>query len=933
MKSTAITPPSGLVPGFSPWLAATAALLGLALNPPLPLAAYDYRDKKSAAEPEVDASEMPRVPATEPEDVMDSFEVRPGFRLELVAHEPDVVDPIAMAFDESGAMFVVEMRGYSERREEALGRIRRLEDRDGDGVFEHSTVYQDGLKWPTCVLPYKGGVFVGATPDLFYFKDTDGDGVADEERKVFTGFGGGKPDLNMQALFNSLRWGPDNRIWGATAANGGKVTRPGAGNAEEISINRADFSFDPEKLDFRAENGTAQYGLSFDSQGRRFVCSNSRHAIWVAWERNQLLANPFYSPPAPLVDIPEDGVTAPVFRISPDEPWRVIRTRWRVAGVVKGIVEAGGRVSGFFTAAAGIHLYWGGAYGEDYRDNLFVGDVGSNLVHRKVLSQPGGQVQPLASRPEDEDGIEFLRSSDNWFRPCSFATGPDGCLYIGDMYRETIEHPWSLPPGIKKHLDLNSGYDRGRIYRMVPEGFERPAIPDLGEASDDELAELAQSAPDDWRRTTARRLLFERGQPVPPQLPGHPFPAGLASEQPLLDQLAEAQGDRWREAAVLNSLRREEDLLAAWEEVKQAHATESGGKEISSDFAAELTGMSGRSGSEKAIAAALAFIAGGRIDEATVSLLDSLKKGVTRSKKGAWGEVSENDALARLFERSAEFAADSARDETRRLAALRLLAFAPDAGRRTALLREIVADKTSADALVSEAARDLRDSAFLVERFDGLPSEARSHVAARLAKSARDARLLLDAVAEETLDPGLLPAEVSQSLREHADAKVKERAAEVLPEVLTREAVLAKYQPALGKEGDPAKGEAAFRKACLTCHQTIDGEGVVLGPPTATFKTAGKDSLLGNILDPNREVAPQYQAYRFTLKDGEVLVGLIKSEDSATVQLQMPGGIERSFPRTEVASMESAGQSLMPEGLEAVLSVEEMADLLAYLTE
>ena len=214
------------------------------------------------------------IAATEPEEALDAFEVREGFRLKLAAHEPDVVDPIAMAFDADGGMYVIEMRGYSERREDRLGRIRYLEDRDNDGIFESSTIFKDGLKWPTGIVCYKGGVFVGATPDLIYLKDEDGDRIADTERVVFTGFGPENSRLNIQALFNSFHWGPDNRIWGAAAASGGRVTKPGSSQSPTV-LRGADFSFNPEKLDFRLENGTAQYGMSFDSQGRRFVCSNS----------------------------------------------------------------------------------------------------------------------------------------------------------------------------------------------------------------------------------------------------------------------------------------------------------------------------------------------------------------------------------------------------------------------------------------------------------------------------------------------------------------------------------------------------------------------------------------------------------------------------------------------------------------------------------
>src|SRR5205085_4735985 len=121
---------------------------------------------------------------------------RDGFRIELVASEPLVVDPVAMSFDENGRLYVVEMRDYSERRDEKLGRVKLLEDTNGDGRFNKATIFATNLAWPTAVIGYDGGIFVGASPDIIYFKDTNGDGVADVRRVVFTGFGSATPRLN-----------------------------------------------------------------------------------------------------------------------------------------------------------------------------------------------------------------------------------------------------------------------------------------------------------------------------------------------------------------------------------------------------------------------------------------------------------------------------------------------------------------------------------------------------------------------------------------------------------------------------------------------------------------------------------------------------------------------------------------------------------------
>src|SRR6266581_2627994 len=141
-----------------------------------------------AAEPQVDPSQLPRVPPTASDQALSTFRLKPGFRIELVAAEPLVVDPIALSFDENGRLYVLEMRDYPERRAEKLGRVRLLEDTDGDGRFDKSTVFASELPWPTAVICWNGGVFVGATPDILYFKDHDGDGVADEREVIFTGF-------------------------------------------------------------------------------------------------------------------------------------------------------------------------------------------------------------------------------------------------------------------------------------------------------------------------------------------------------------------------------------------------------------------------------------------------------------------------------------------------------------------------------------------------------------------------------------------------------------------------------------------------------------------------------------------------------------------------------------------------------------------------
>lgn len=449
------------------------------------------------------ADVLPRIAQQPPAEALATFSIHPDFELTLMAAEPLVASPVAIAWDEHSRLFVVEMRGYSEDQAEHLGRIRLLHDEDGDGRLDRATVYADGLAWPTAVCCWDGGLFVGDAPDIIFLKDTDGDGVADERRVVFTGFG----THNVQGLLNSFAFGLDGRIYGSASSNGGSVRRlgpTGDPTSPVVKLSRRDFSFDPRLLDLRPETGGGQHGRSTDDAGNTYICSNSDHAIRVMLEDRFLDRNPDLAPPAARESIAVEGPQAAVFRESPVEPWRVLRTRLRASGIVPGIVEGGGRPAGYFTSATGITVVRGDACG-DLRDMLVIGDVGSNVVHRKQLSPHGAGVQ--AARVDE--GCELVASRDIWFRPVQFANAPDGGLWIIDMQREVIEHPASLPPAIKQHLDLTSGRETGRLWRLVAVGSPRRRVATLGAASTAELVDQLNHA-NGWHRDTAFRLLLEQ---------------------------------------------------------------------------------------------------------------------------------------------------------------------------------------------------------------------------------------------------------------------------------------------------------------------------------------------------------------------------------------------------------------------------------------
>lgn len=449
---------------------------------------------------------FPRTPPTEPPAATKTFEVLHGFEMQLIAAEPLIADPVDVAYDEEGRAYVVGMRDYPYPEEKGaaptdfLGEVRLLEDHDGDGVFDRSHVFADKLSWPTSVACWKGGVFVAAAPDIWYFRDSDGDHTADVRRKVYTGFS----RENVQAIVNGLRWGLDNHIYGAASGNGGRVVSVDQPENMPVGVTRHDFRFDPASGRFDAIAGGARFGNSFDDWGNRFVCNIRNPVQHVVLPGHYLARNRLLAAPPAIKDVAESGDQLPVYRISPPEAWRVFRAqRWAAERANFPRSELIG--AGFWTSSSGVTIYRGTAYPAEFQANVFVGEVAGNLVHRQVL-QPDGV--SFVSRRADAQA-EFVASRDIWFRPVNFVNAPDGTLHILDMYRETIEHPWSIPDDVKARLDLSRGNNRGRIYRLAPPGFVSPAQPRLGRTSTEELVAQLEN-PNAWWRETAQRLLYER---------------------------------------------------------------------------------------------------------------------------------------------------------------------------------------------------------------------------------------------------------------------------------------------------------------------------------------------------------------------------------------------------------------------------------------
>ena len=451
-------------------------------------------------------------PPYSPEAALQTFQLAPGFRIELAAAEPQVVDPVSMAFDERGRLFVVEMRDYP-ISDKPLSRIKLLEDRDGDGRFEHSSVFVDGLHMAHGVLPWKGGILVTCAPDILHFTDTDDDGRADQRKVILTGFA----QVNPQLRINTPLYEMDNWIYAAYPRFGvGRRFKQFSDQGQPIHFpdhpeiapvdvfeRRSDIRFKPDKLQLEPVSGNSEFGHTFNARGHRFPSWNNNHLRHSVIETRYLDRNPHLQVDNPMQTVSDHGQPAPVYPITDDPHLQDIRqTR-----LLKEL--------GHFTSACGQSIYAGGRFPQRYHGAYFIAEPAHNLVHSDILSAQGATYTGAGAFGESE----FLASRDSWFMPVFTTTGPDGALYVVDFHRKIVEHPeWIREDFVDDQELFYAGQDHGRIYRIVHGETEPEQPPRLDQAGAAELADRL-SHPNRWWRLTAQRLLVEsQDQSVVPRL-------------------------------------------------------------------------------------------------------------------------------------------------------------------------------------------------------------------------------------------------------------------------------------------------------------------------------------------------------------------------------------------------------------------------------
>ncbi len=434
--------------------------------------------------------------ALPPEQALAAIVVEPGLKLELVAAEPLTADPVAVAWDERGRLFVAENRGYPTgpgTNQPPAGVIAMLEDADRDGRMDKRTEFATGLNYPNGLMPWRGGFFVTDAPDIYYLKDTNGDGRADVRKVVLTGF---MTNSTTQLRVSHPTLGLDGWVYLTAGLTGGNVTSPEHPERPAVKFTKSDSRFHPDTFEIEPEPGQGQFGLAFDDFGRRFIVSNRNPLMHVVLHPRYLKRNPHLAFSDTVENVSPFGDEAKVWPLSEDQTTAAFHP------TLMSTPHAG-----TFTSACGISIYRGSALPPAMYGNAFICEPAQNLVQRQVIEPDGPTFKSRLATP----GRESIATRDPWFRPVFTANGPDGALYVCDMYRKVLDHPQYMPEYMRHTLDYEAGKGMGRIYRLTAEKGTKTKgqRPNLAKASNRKLIDSLK-ADDAWTRDTVFRLLLER---------------------------------------------------------------------------------------------------------------------------------------------------------------------------------------------------------------------------------------------------------------------------------------------------------------------------------------------------------------------------------------------------------------------------------------
>jgi len=941
-------------------------------------------------------------PALSPEESLKKLHVREGFKAEIIACEPVVLDPVAFDWDEHGNLWVIEMADYPlgmDGKGKPGGRVVMLEDTDKDGRYDKRNVMADGLNFPTGILCWRDGVLVTAAPDVLFIKGA-------VKKVLLTGFSEG----NQQLRVNGLRWGMDGWVYcagGAHTVNYNKSTSiENKITGEKIDLGARDFRFKPDTGEFDPQTGPSQFGRVRDDWDHWFGVQNSKPLWHYVLQDHYLRRNPNVIPPEPVKLMYK--LNPPVFAASAPEK----------------------RYHSFdhataYTSACGINIYRGGTLFDDGKMHAFTCEPFHNLVQHHVMEDDGVSFK---SQPDTDGKVpDFFASEDRWCRPVMVRDGPDGAIYVADMYRYMIEHPQWLPQNGKDELlpFYRDGDDKGRIYRISRSESSNRLQPVTASSitkvlrSGDGLKPITTLAsPIGWLRDKAQMLIAWSkptdldGQLIAMTVDGatpqaraqgawtlhilgkmtpricerlliDPSPRvreqgliiaeSFADDAALIEAMSAMTADtdvkvRLQLASSLSAFKDERTgaMLAALMQRDAADPVISGAVLISAGThikallkhevvaSFDATGLSSITRlvvklKDESLMARLIEVAGVTGEKGSMQRLRSFINALNGSDSSL-DQLAMNAKSAELKQQLSAIT-DLMQQATARLTDPKHEPVAADADMAAVLamnttqaraLQDIaerwIKASTSSDAqrvatVIISGVKPKGSVDLLTSDWASRTPQARHDIVDALLGNAAWTKSLLELVKSGAIAANSLDAQQRASLLQHPNKAIAADAAALFQNssTPTRAAVLEKFKPALSLTGDATKGKQVFTTSgCIACHQ-LDGAGLPVGPDLRSVVQHTPEKLFNSILDPSAVIEPGFAAYHCTLKSGEQLYGIVATETSSSITMKLAGNIVRSVLRSEVKELKSTQTSLMPDGLEAALNPQSLADLIKYL--
>lgn len=967
--------------------------------------------------------------AKSPEESLACFQIEPGSRIELVAAEPMVFDPVWIDFDHQGRMFAAEYGDYpigpvkadgtEDTSAKSLSKIVLLEDEDGDGRMDKRTVFADDLTFCHSFMPLMDGILACAQTEILFLKDTDGDNVADVREVWFNGFTPAHPQMQI----GCPRWGLDNWIYLTYAPGNVRCRRAGFETEEPVKMPRQDMRFDPLTMRFEPVTGLGQFGNTINNDGVRFFSTNRNPIMMEMIPQWATTLNPNVSIRKRHADVGPSGGDTRVY------PLVEMKSNWLAH-------------AGTHTSACGVTAYRGDLWDKDFQNSVFVCEPIGHLVTRSIIKQQADT--PVLGARRARPNADFLASTDEWFRPSSLRTGPDGGLYLADMYRMWVEHPKFLPPEIAAKIDWRAGEDKGRIYRIVPGDHSKPRRPFVTPTTQADLVSTLNDA-NGWRRSMAQQRLVElknestaasvRKLPNDDQLtvagavhairclegigelkakdfsrfglfklsledcvrlwldtgvgPRREFVMSVAASHPsvairfkamlsldrqpannknlhpderdtILHRFCRTKvwADSWMTDAMLISSQGNVGGLLAnagrsgqsaeWNQGQPWYEPKFNKQQAEAVYRlAELVGRTGDTvdlfsalmtaawsglGTNWQAAETLKGLAAGlkknRSTDVPHSLAELLKKPPARAQKYA-------DQLSATLGDLSTAAVDRERSVGVRQGAIELMALS-DADSLSDVIVKVLSSnergilqQTAIEAL---SFRDDKDAKLVVSHWNTLTPAARSTAIQLMLVKVSAIQQLLDAIEAGVVSAASLAIDQRVALLRHRDGQIKNRATLLLGGAISenRQAVANDYAAAITMPSSVERGAAVYKKTCSKCHK-INGEGHNVGPDISDTRNRSRDALLYDILDPNRRVDPQFGEYVVVTGQGQTFTGLLVSDTEHSVVLRQPEGKEKKIARKDIEQLHATSKSLMPEGIEKDVTVQQMADLLAFL--